>query len=254
MPGAFGPVSGPAPSARRRSRTRPRPNRALTASTWSPRSPPPPPTRRQGAVASGGLRLRHQAGDPPPSRPPGHRGGGPGVDPGRRRAGSPARRRVPLQRPGRPDRRRLRHRRHPRPARAGAGVRICLGHQLLATALGAATYKLPFGHHGGNHPVRRVATNTVEITSQNHNYAVAPRSLPAADVTHVNLNDGVIEGLACRDVPAFGVQYHPEAGPGPHDASYLFEEFRGSDGEGRLSKCRDATTWTASWSSAAGRS
>ena len=103
---------------------------------------------------------------------------------------------------------------------------ICLGHQLLATALGAATCKLPFGHHGGNHPVRRVATNTVEITSQNHNYAVAPQSLPGVDVTHVNLNDGVIEGLAYRDVPAFGVQYHPEAGPGPHDASYLFEEFR----------------------------
>ena len=103
---------------------------------------------------------------------------------------------------------------------------ICLGHQLLATALGAATCKLPFGHHGGNHPVRRVATDTVEITSQNHNYAVAAQSLPGVDVTHVNLNDGVIEGLACRDVPAFGVQYHPEAGPGPHDASYLFEEFR----------------------------
>jgi carbamoyl-phosphate synthase small subunit len=103
---------------------------------------------------------------------------------------------------------------------------ICLGHQLLATALGATTCKLPFGHHGGNHPVRRVATNAVEITSQNHNYAVAPQSLPGVDVTHVNLNDGVIEGLAYRDVPAFGVQYHPEAGPGPHDASYLFEDFR----------------------------
>jgi carbamoyl-phosphate synthase small subunit len=103
---------------------------------------------------------------------------------------------------------------------------ICLGHQLMATALGGATHKLSFGHHGGNHPVRRVATNSVEITSQNHNYAVADGSLDSADVTHVNLNDGVIEGLACRDVPAFGVQYHPEAGPGPHDASYLFEQFR----------------------------
>jgi carbamoyl-phosphate synthase small subunit len=102
---------------------------------------------------------------------------------------------------------------------------ICLGHQLMAAALGAKTYKLPFGHHGGNHPVRRLSTTAVEITSQNHNYAVADGSLPNADVTHVNLNDGVIEGIACRDVPAFSVQYHPEAGPGPHDASYLFAEF-----------------------------
>jgi carbamoyl-phosphate synthase small subunit len=103
---------------------------------------------------------------------------------------------------------------------------ICLGHQLMAAALGADTHKLPFGHHGGNHPVRRIATNTVEITSQNHNYAVASGPIAGADVTHVNLNDGVIEGLACRDVPAFSVQYHPEAGPGPHDASYLFDQFR----------------------------
>ncbi|HVB93777.1 MAG TPA: glutamine-hydrolyzing carbamoyl-phosphate synthase small subunit [Acidimicrobiales bacterium] len=103
---------------------------------------------------------------------------------------------------------------------------ICLGHQILATALGATTYKLPFGHHGGNHPVRRLATGRVEITSQNHNYAVAEGSLASADVTHINLNDGVIEGLRSRDTPAFSVQYHPEAGPGPHDARYLFEEFR----------------------------
>ena len=103
---------------------------------------------------------------------------------------------------------------------------ICLGHQLLGAALGGETYKLKFGHHGGNHPVRRLATGAVEITSQNHNYAVTEGSLPAADVTHVNLNDGVVEGLRCRDVPAFSVQYHPEAGPGPHDARYLFDEFR----------------------------
>ena len=103
---------------------------------------------------------------------------------------------------------------------------ICLGHQILATALGATTYKLPFGHHGGNHPVRRTATGAVEITSQNHNYAVAADSLGASEVTHVNLNDGVIEGLAATGTPAFSVQYHPEAGPGPHDARYLFEEFR----------------------------
>jgi carbamoyl-phosphate synthase small subunit len=107
---------------------------------------------------------------------------------------------------------------------------ICLGHQLLAEALGGRTYKLPFGHHGGNHPVRRVASGTVEITSQNHNYAVAedslrPGGVPVAEVTHVNLNDGVVEGIRATRASAFGVQYHPEAGPGPHDARYLFEEF-----------------------------
>jgi carbamoyl-phosphate synthase small subunit len=103
---------------------------------------------------------------------------------------------------------------------------ICLGHQLMAAALGGSTFKLPFGHHGGNHPVKRLRDGAVEITSQNHSYAVAEGSVAGADVTHVNLNDGVIEGLGCRDVRAFGVQYHPEAGPGPHDARYLFEDFR----------------------------
>jgi carbamoyl-phosphate synthase small subunit len=107
---------------------------------------------------------------------------------------------------------------------------ICLGHQLLGAALGARTFKLPFGHHGGNHPVRRLDTGQVEITSQNHNYAVDPSTLPksglaAARVTHVNLNDGVAEGIACEALAAFSVQYHPEAGPGPHDARYLFQEF-----------------------------
>ena len=110
---------------------------------------------------------------------------------------------------------------------------ICLGHQLLGRALGAETYKLPFGHHGGNHPVRRLATDQIEITSQNHNYAVAEGSIPGADISHVNLNDGVVEGLRCRDVPAFSVQYHPEAGPGPHDARYLFAEFAELMNKGR---------------------
>jgi carbamoyl-phosphate synthase small subunit len=102
---------------------------------------------------------------------------------------------------------------------------ICLGHQILATALGGSTYKLPFGHHGANHPVRRLATGVVEVTAQNHGYAVADGSVPGAQVTHVNLNDGVIEGLALPGERAFSVQYHPEAGPGPHDARYLFSSF-----------------------------
>jgi carbamoyl-phosphate synthase small subunit len=102
---------------------------------------------------------------------------------------------------------------------------ICLGHQLLATALGAEITKLPFGHHGGNHPVRRLRDGAVEITSQNHNFAVAEGSLGRSEVTHLNLNDGVIEGIRATDVPAFSVQHHPEAGPGPHDASYLFGDF-----------------------------
>ena len=104
---------------------------------------------------------------------------------------------------------------------------ICLGHQILGLALGADTYKLRFGHHGGNHPVRHEATGRVEITSQNHNYAVAADTLTGRQVelTHVNLNDGVVEGFRLLDAPAFGVQHHPEAGPGPHDARYLFTDF-----------------------------
>ncbi len=103
---------------------------------------------------------------------------------------------------------------------------ICLGHQILATALGGTTYKLPFGHHGANHPVQRLETGVVEITSQNHNYAVAAGSIPDAETTHVNLNDGVVEGFRSLKAPAFSVQYHPEAAPGPHDARYLFGAFR----------------------------
>ncbi len=103
---------------------------------------------------------------------------------------------------------------------------ICLGHQLLALALGGKTYKLPFGHHGANHPVRNIATNSVEITSQNHNFCVDADSLAAkADVTHINLNDNTNEGLRVRGANAFSVQYHPEAGPGPHDSRYLFSQF-----------------------------
>jgi carbamoyl-phosphate synthase small subunit len=102
---------------------------------------------------------------------------------------------------------------------------ICMGHQMLATALGGTTYKLPFGHHGGNHPVRDLSTGKVEITSQNHNYCVDVEGLDGVEVTHVNLNDGTVEGFACTEVPAFSVQHHPEAGPGPHDSRYLFDRF-----------------------------
>ena len=103
---------------------------------------------------------------------------------------------------------------------------ICLGHQLLSLAYGGKTFKLHFGHHGGNHPVRRIATGTVEITSQNHNFCVDPDSLSGvADITHINLNDNTNEGMRIRGARAFSVQYHPEAGPGPHDSRYLFAEF-----------------------------
>ncbi|MFA5775550.1 MAG: glutamine-hydrolyzing carbamoyl-phosphate synthase small subunit [Ilumatobacteraceae bacterium] len=103
---------------------------------------------------------------------------------------------------------------------------ICLGHQLLSLALGGATFKLPFGHHGANHPVRNLRTGAVEITSQNHNFCVDPDSLrDVADITHTNLNDNTNEGMRVRDAKCFSVQYHPEAGPGPHDSRYLFAEF-----------------------------
>ena len=102
---------------------------------------------------------------------------------------------------------------------------VCLGHQLLAAALGAKTYKLSFGHHGANHPVRRLESGTVEIASENHGYAVVDGTVDEATVSHVNLNDGVVEGLSCLGLDAFSVQYHPEAGPGPHDARYLFSQF-----------------------------
>jgi carbamoyl-phosphate synthase small subunit len=104
---------------------------------------------------------------------------------------------------------------------------ICLGHQILGLALGARTYKLKFGHHGANHPIRNEITRKVEITSQNHGFAVEQKSLEAVggEVTHVNLNDGAVEGLRHKSMPVFSVQYHPEAAPGPHDASYLFQQF-----------------------------
>ena len=105
---------------------------------------------------------------------------------------------------------------------------ICLGHQIFGLALGGKTYKLKFGHHGANHPIKNLETGKVEITSQNHNYAVDPDTLDASkvEVTHVNLNDQTVAGLKHKDLPMFSVQYHPEASPGPHDSHYLFKDFR----------------------------
>src|SRR5437867_73204 len=116
---------------------------------------------------------------------------------------------------------------------------ICLGHQIIGLALGLQTYKLKFGHHGANHPVLDLETRKVEITSQNHNFAVRGGEVGSAgakpapwttahgrvQLTHVSLNDDAVEGLRCLDLPAYSVQYHPEASPGPHDASYLFHRF-----------------------------
>jgi carbamoyl-phosphate synthase small subunit len=103
---------------------------------------------------------------------------------------------------------------------------ICLGHQILGLALGGKTFKLKFGHRGANHPVKKLSTGKVEITSQNHGFAVDPASLPEdVEVTHLNLYDGTVEGLRHRSRPVFCVQYHPEASPGPHDADYLFDDF-----------------------------
>ena len=104
---------------------------------------------------------------------------------------------------------------------------ICLGHQIMSIVLGAKTSKMPFGHHGANHPVRDITTGRVEITSQNHSFAVEDDSLPAdLELTHVNLNDGTVEGIRHKTLPLFSVQYHPEAAPGPMDSSHLFGRFR----------------------------
>jgi carbamoyl-phosphate synthase small subunit len=103
---------------------------------------------------------------------------------------------------------------------------ICLGHQLLGLAVGGRTYKLPFGHHGGNQPVKDLTTGRIEITAQNHGFAVDADSIPQdCEITHINLNDQTVEGLRHKNLPVYSVQYHPEAGPGPHDAAHLFDRF-----------------------------
>ncbi|OIW00459.1 hypothetical protein TanjilG_05809 [Lupinus angustifolius] len=103
---------------------------------------------------------------------------------------------------------------------------ICMGHQLLGQDLGGKTFKMKFGHHGGNHPVRNLRTDHVEISAQNHNYAVVPTTLPeGVEVTHINLNDGSCAGLAFPAQRIMSLQYHPEASPGPHDSDYTFREF-----------------------------
>ena len=103
---------------------------------------------------------------------------------------------------------------------------ICLGHQILALALGAKTYKLKFGHRGCNHPIKNLHTNKVEITSQNHGFSVDANSIPKnSEITHISLNDNTLEGLRCKEMSAFSIQFHPESSPGPHDSRYLFEEF-----------------------------
>ena len=103
---------------------------------------------------------------------------------------------------------------------------ICLGHQVLAQALGLTTYKLKFGHRGANHPVKDLGTGVIEITTQNHGFAVRDDKVEGAEITHVNLNDGTVEGVASAGSYAFSVQYHPESTPGPHDSLYLFDRFR----------------------------
>ena len=103
---------------------------------------------------------------------------------------------------------------------------ICLGHQIIARALGAETFKLKYGHRGGNHPVKDLSDGRVYITAQNHGYAVSADSLPVGlEISHINLNDETVEGLTHRDMPLFSIQYHSEASPGPQDSEYLFDRF-----------------------------
>ena len=215
-----------APPTRPRSRRRRRPSRAPTASTWSPRSPPPSPTpwataRCRVVAYDFGIKrtiLRHLGELATVEVVP-------AVDPGRRGAGPRARRRVPLQRPGRPGRRGLRRRRHPGPARASADLRHL---PRPPAARHRARRRRPTSCRSATTAAttRCAARDGAGRDHQPEPQLRRRRRLAAgAEVTHVNLNDGVVEGLRCTDAPAFSVQYHPEAGPGPHDARYLFDEF-----------------------------
>ena len=184
--------------------------------------------RREGAEASRRRdRLRREEEHPALPRRlrlQGHRG--PRDDERRRHPRALAGRRLPLERPGRSGGRRLRRRDDQGLLGKKPIFGICLGHQLLALALGGKTYKLKFGHRGANQPVKDLATGRIEITTQNHGFCVDLASLPASVVsTHVHLNDGTSEGLAAKDLAAFSVQYHPEAAAGPHDSLYLFDRF-----------------------------
>ena len=213
------------------------------ASTWEPglRRAPRPRRRRRRGPSEGrrphvvaldfGMKWnipRHLV----ETRLPGD--GRPRLDAGRGDPRARARRDLPLQRPRRPRRARRRRPRRIRTliktAAESRGIPIfgiCLGHQLLGQAFGARTFKLKFGHRGANHPVRDERTGKVEITTQNHGFAVDPATLPAdVEPSHVNLNDQTLEGLRHTRLPVFSVQYHPEASAGPHDSQYLFGEFR----------------------------
>ena len=120
---------------------------------------------------------------------------------------------------------------------------ICLGHQVLGFAFGGSTFKLKFGHRGANQPVKDLQSGKVAITSQNHGFAVDPDSLPSnVEVTHINLNDGTVEGMRHKELPIFSVQYHPEAAPGPHDASYFFSQFADLIEKERRTFC-NAASW-----------
>ena len=207
------------------------------------------------------LRLRHQAEySAPARRSPLRSPGRPRANLRGRRLGAETGRRISFEWPRRSGAGRLRRENIRKLIGHVPVFGICLGHQLCGLALGGKTFKLKFGHHGSNHPVKNLLTEQVEITAQNHGFCVDPESLPSSEVeiTHVNLNDHTNEGMRHKSLPLFSVQYHPEASPGPHDSHYLFTQFtdmmkefaarsrvvreRPRDLHGALSGCRSAQT------------
>ena len=219
------------------------PSRSMDGADFAREVTPAEPVEIDGdGPARGRHRHRHQALDHPAAqgaRLPDH----PAAVRHLRRGGARPRPRpgLPRQRPRRPRRPRLRGRERPRLVGKKPVVGICLGHQLLCRAVGLETFKLPFGHRGANHPVKDLETGRIDITSQNHGFAVlgpgGDRTIEGdepvrwqtdfgeAELSHLNLYDRTVEGLVLKDVPGCTVQYHPEAGPGPHDARYLFDRF-----------------------------